>query len=189
MDSSFAATRKMGSKDAENAIAILHTFAFIHHENIAEDMIESPKNSRHQTRRQTEIFSSYVSFFSLTRQVPGTPFSSVKEFALIFCSLSSCLEKQPSIQCTLGTWSTAAVATVCRVHQTNLSVASALVSYITFDYSSEDMAYRRTLIPHIKALGNQTSYDDKWYTKFALAFHEAGSSSDDQETLRNILTH
>ena len=55
-------------------------------------------------------------------------------------------------------------------------VLTLLASSITFRYTSEDYAYRQTLIPHIKAveLSNQRSYDDERYAKFALAFSKAG---------------
>src|SRR6202795_4739 len=39
-DLSFMAIRMMGSRQAETAIFILQTFAFFHHENIAEDMVK-----------------------------------------------------------------------------------------------------------------------------------------------------
>ena len=38
-DLSFTAIRKMESGDAQSAIVILQTFAFFHHENIAEDIV------------------------------------------------------------------------------------------------------------------------------------------------------
>ena len=51
--------------------------------------------------------------------------------------------------------------------QTGFPVASTLLSSsITFRFTSEDLAYRRTLIPHIKALGNQSAYDVERYDKF-----------------------
>src|ERR1700727_2773120 len=56
-----------------------------------------------------------------------------------------------------------------------------LSSSITFHFTSDDYAFRRTLIPHIKSAGQyiagleiETSYNEKQYTNFALAFDEAG---------------
>ena len=56
-----------------------------------------------------------------------------------------------------------------------------LSSSITFVFASEDYAFRRTLVPHIKAVGRHDAvlstpmgYSDERYTNYGLVFYEAG---------------
>jgi tetratricopeptide (TPR) repeat protein len=59
--------------------------------------------------------------------------------------------------------------------------ATMLSSSITFHFTAKDLAFCRALIPHLKALNQYTTevgfllpYQDKQYTCFSLAYHEAG---------------
>ena len=56
-----------------------------------------------------------------------------------------------------------------------------LSSSITFVFASEDYAFCRTLVPHIKAtnqndglMGTPMTYNDERHTNYGLVFHEAG---------------
>jgi tetratricopeptide (TPR) repeat protein len=64
-----------------------------------------------------------------------------------------------------------------------------LSSSITFQFASEDYAYRRSLILYIKAIGSgtQTRYDYVQYAKFALAFSEAGYWKEAEELQVQVL--
>ena len=189
-DLSFKAIRAMGSGDAENAIAIMQTFAFFHHDNIGEDII---KRAAEAVKRPTEEAGGIAGFppqlLLLDQEGAWDPLFFRKgirillSFSLLRKTAGDVIYSlHPLVHC----WSRDSMSNEER--QTHGLVASILLSSsITFGVTSEDFAYRRIIIPHVKALGNQIFDDDEQLNKFVLAFNEAGYWNDAEKLLVDIL--
>src|SRR6202795_4621177 len=73
-DLSFTAIRAMGSRQAETAILILKTFAFFHHENIAEDMIKRAAEASETPNEEASRNTSLRQLLHLDEQGSWDPF-------------------------------------------------------------------------------------------------------------------
>jgi hypothetical protein len=68
-----------------------------------------------------------------------------------------------------------------------------LSSSIPLKFGSEHYAFRRKLLPHIKAnlndirLGTSSSYNDKWYTNFGLVLYEGGYWNEVEELQAQVM--
>ena len=172
----------MGSEDAESAIVILRTFAYFHHENITEDII---KRAAEALKAPNGEVCGNVCFpprlLQLDQAGTWDPHLFCKGIGILLSfsllrKASGIYSLHPLVHC----WSRDSMSDEER--QTSFSAASTLLSSsITYRFTSKDLAYRRTIIPHIKALWDSTSYDEERYEKFALAFHEAGHWKEAEE--------
>ena len=187
-DLSFRAIHVMGTEAAESAIFILQTFAFCHHENIAEEIIKraaeagstEPAIGDDGNGSNVCLPSQLV---QLDKRGCWDPLFFREGIRMLLCYslikkvvVTGIYSFHPLVHC----WSRDRMSHEGR--QISSSLASTLLSSsITFRFMTADFGFRGALIPHIRALGNCTTelgiempYQDKWYTNFSLAYDEAG---------------
>jgi tetratricopeptide (TPR) repeat protein len=184
-DVSFTAIKAMDTAATESAIFILETFAFLHHDNISEAII---KRAAEALEEATLDGSSNACLphplVQLDQEGKWDPFyfregiRNLLSFSLIKkAAVSGVYSLHPLVHA----WSCDRMS-----HQQQLTSCSCamdlLSNSITFNFGSEDYAFRQTLIPHIKAtekcttaMGVALCYDDKQCINFGLVFHEAGN--------------
>ncbi len=192
-DLSFVAieTRAAGSdlvaaNAATSAIVILQTFAFLHHSNISDEIIKRAAEAhRDYNAVDPGRQASYDLILPLLQLgVDGSwdplffreGIQVLLSFSLIRQSVTGHVY---SIHPLVHFWSHDRM--LQEEQQSRCLSANILLSLsITFEYSKEDYAFRRTLIPHIKVSQNgvQTGisipYDDDQCSRFGLALSENG---------------
>jgi Flp pilus assembly protein TadD len=177
----------VAAEAAESAIVILQTFAFFHHDNILEDIIrraaEAPQKPRNDLRLYPSRRASYDLLFRLLQRRKDGSWDPLffREGIRILLSFSL-IKRNPTsnVYCMhplVHLWCHDRMSQDER--QSRCVSANILLSLsITFQFTSEDYAFRRTLIPHIKANdsreGISIPYDDDQYAGFALALHNSG---------------
>jgi hypothetical protein len=200
--------------DAKSAILILQTFAFFHHENITEDILErvAKANGPPLSRKGFRLLPSFL------RVKRDMSWRGAKAFQK--ADLSGDLSRATSDRllqldkngkwnpllfrkgiCVLQSFSLVKGDTSGRIYsvhplvhlwsrdrmtrlgqETNYHFAKMLLyRSVTSDFASEDYAFRRTLVPHIRAIGQHAvelgmakTYNDDEYTNFGLVLSESG---------------
>ena len=184
---SLMAIKAQKTEAAEAAISILQTFSFLHHENISEEIMkraaEAPKTRSDDDESQQ--MENHLSHRLLQCDKDGH-WNPLYFREGIRCLLSFSLIKRAamdnvySMHPLVHSWSRDSMAH--EQQQAGSFFARGLLSSsITFVFASKDYAFRRTLVPHIKAVGRHNAmlrtpmaYNDKRYTNYGLVFHEAG---------------
>src|SRR6202035_4450296 len=144
---------KLDAQVAESAIAILQTFAFFHFDGISEDIFRRAAEAPDIQLRATFILPCQL----LVRKKGGKwDLSFFREgirmlisYSLINKSGSGVYLMHPLVHC----WSRDRM--LQPEQQTRcMSAKTLLAQSITFQYASQDYAFRRTLLLHIKANEN-----------------------------------
>jgi tetratricopeptide (TPR) repeat protein len=194
-DLSFAAieARTAGSDSidaeaAKSAIAILQTFAFLHHDNITEEIVkraaEAPRKSEYETNLEDPARqASYDFLCPLLRQGKDGSWDPLffRDGIRVLLSFSfirqSVAHHAYSVHPLVHFWSHDRMP--MGEQQSRCLAANILLSLsITFEFATEDYAFRRTITPHIKAsyIDSQVQisipYHDDQYTKFGLVLWE-----------------
>ena len=184
---SLTAIKAQMTEAAEAAVSILQIFSFFHHENITEEIMkraaeasQTPSDDDERQQMQYHLFHRLLQVDKDGRWDPfyfrkGT--RTLLSFALI---KKAVMDNVYSMHPLVHSWSRDSMAPEQR--QAGCFFAHGLLSSsITFVFASEDYAFRRTLVPHIKAanrynalLRTPMAYNDKRYTNYGLVFYEAG---------------
>ena len=195
-DLSFAAiearTTGSDSVDAEaakSAMIILGTFAFFHHDNIPEDVIkraaEAPRNPHDDNNFVADRQVSYGYLHPLLQRGKDGRWDPLffREGIRVLLSLSlikkSVVGNVYSMHPLVHLWSYDRMPPEERQSRC-LSANTLLAMSITYQYTNEDYAFRRALIPHIKASQYDTQagitmpYDDEQCARFGFALWENG---------------
>jgi len=200
-DLSFKAIHVMGTPAAESAVFILQTFAFYHHEGIAEEIIKRAAEAGirglaiggDDNGRKVSLPSQLV---QLDQRGSWDPFFFREGIRVLLSyslikkgAISGIYSFHPLVHC----WSRDRMSHEAR--QISSCLASTLLaSSITFHFMATDYAFRRALIPHMKALekcttesGIQIPYQDNQCTKFALVYDEAGYWKEAEELWNQVM--
>jgi hypothetical protein len=177
----------VAAEAAESAIVILQTFACFHHDNILEDIIrraaEAPWKPRNDIRLYPSRRASYALLFPLLQRRKDGSWDPLffREGIQMLLSFSL-IKRNPmgngySMHPLVHLWSYDRMSEEER--QSRCISANILLSLsINFQFTTEEYAFRRTLIPHIKANdsreGISIPYDDDQFAGFALALHNSG---------------
>ena len=184
---SLTAIKAQMTEAAEAAISILQIFSFFHHENITEEIMkraaeasQTPSDDDERQQMQYHLFHRLLQVDKDGRWDPfyfrkGT--RTLLSFALI---KKAAMDNVYSMHPLVHSWSHDSMAH--EEQQAGSFFAHGLLSSsITFVFASEDYAFRRTLVPHIKAVGRHDAvlsapmgYSDERYTNYGLVFYEAG---------------
>ena len=185
---SFTAINRMGTANAESALAIIHTLAFLHHDNVVEEIFKRAAEAAKKplltgsSDENTPICLPHQ-LLQLDQKGSWDPFcfrggiQTLLSFSLIKKGeIGGNFSMHPLVH----SWSRDRMS--YEEQQTNSSYALTLLSSsITFDFTSVDYAFRQSLIPHIKAtekymtgIGIDLDYDVNQCRNFGLAFYEAG---------------
>ena len=191
-DVSYMAIKGMANEAGDAAIVILQMFAFFHHETIGEEIFQKAaealgdpafNNGTWDQIGQLEDNDRLHQLLQLDKADHWDPWFFRKGIQIL---LSFSLIKRGMNH---GTYSVhPLVHCWCRdrlsphQQQTNALCASALLSSsISLGSAANDYAFRRALIPHIKAisqyyagLGVQIPYNQKLYIVFGFALNENG---------------
>jgi tetratricopeptide (TPR) repeat protein len=171
---------EVDARAAESAIAILQIFAFFHFDGISEDIFRRAAEVLDVGLRTTSDLPNLL----LNRNKSGKwdlfflreGIRILISYSLINRSGSGVYSMHPLVHC----WSRDKM--LQHEKQNRCSSAKALLAQsITFQFAIQDYAFRRMLLPHIKAneqytneVGAPQTYDDKQMASFALVFHENG---------------
>src|SRR3984893_12731659 len=175
---------EMDAQAAESAIVILQTFAFLHFDGIAEDIFrraaDNPQDDSDVQMRTTSglphrllncskggqwdllFFREGIRILISYSLIKKNNFGVYSMHPLVHCWIRDrMLEPEQQTRC--------------------MSAKALLAQSITFEFASQDYAFRRMLLPHIKAneqcaneIGAPQTYDDIQMARFALVFHENG---------------
>ena len=186
-DLSLTAIKAQMTEAAEAAISIIQTFSFFHHEGITEEIMKraaeaSKKSSDDDESQQMQNHPSYR-LLQCDKDGRWDPFYFTKGIRSL---LSFSLIKRAGINNTYSmhplvhSWSRDSMSHE-QQQAASFFACSLLSSSIKFIFASEDYAFRRTLVPHIKAVDRHNAllktpiaYNDKQYTNYGLVFYEAG---------------
>jgi hypothetical protein len=210
--------------DAKSAILILQTFAFFHHENITEDILErvaraSQKNGPPQSKKGFRLLPS---FLRVKRDMSRRGAKASQKADLSGDLSRATSDRLPQLNKN-GSWDSLLFrkgisvlrsfslvkgdtsGRIYSVHplvhlwsrdrmtrsgqETHYHIAKMLLyRSVTWDSASEDYAFRRTLVPHIKAIGQHAvelgmakTYNDAEYTNFGLVLYESGYWNEAEE--------
>ena len=184
---SLTAIKAQKTEAAEAAISILQFFSFIHHENISEEIMKRAAEALKTPSDDDESqkMKNHLSYRLLQCDKDGRwdPFYFRKGIrTLLSFSLikKAAMDNIYSMHPLVHSWSRDSMAR--EEQQAGSFFAHGLLSSsITFVFANEDYAFRRILVPHIKAvdrhdaeLGTPMAYNDERYTNYGLVFHEAG---------------
>jgi Tetratricopeptide repeat len=199
IESKAASSDSVVAEAAESAIVILRTFAFFHHDNIHEEIIkraaEAPWKPRYNSDLDTNRYASYCLLRQLLQRWKDGTWDPLffREGIRVLLSFSlikrSATGNVYSMHPLVHLWSHDRMPQEERLRRC-LSANTLLSSSITFQFTAEDYAFRRTLIPHIKANDSQEGifipYDDDQFAKFALV-HESGFWTDAEKLLVQVM--
>ena len=184
---SLTAIKAQMTEAAEAAISILQIFSFFHHENITEEIMkraaeasktssdddESQQMQNHLYHRLLQCDEDGRWDFLYFRE----GIRSLLSFSLI---KRTAMDNIYSMHPLVHYWSHDSMTDEQR-QAGSFFAHKLLSSSITPTFASEDYAFRRTLVPHIKAANRHNSllrtpmaYNDKRYTNYGLVFYEAG---------------
>jgi tetratricopeptide (TPR) repeat protein len=178
-------TAEADGQAAESAITILHIFAFLHYDGITEDIFRRAA----EALQGNDINAKPTTSSDLPRQLlnlrnGGTWDPSIfrdgirilLSFSLVKTSSEGFYCVHPLVHC----WSRDRMSQI-EQQKIGCSVKALLSRSITHRYASEDYAYRRRLLPHIKAVecyvadaGTRKMYNEEEYTNFAFVLSENG---------------
>src|ERR1700722_6584926 len=186
-DVSFATLEVQATEEnhqsAHAAITVLKIFAFLHHENIGEEIFLRAAEASGSGSVDGE--SNYLDdqLLKLNKEGQWDPMT-FKEGIQVLLGLSLVKKGESGrvyfVHPLVHAWSRDRMAP--EEQKLKCSSARGLLSKsITFEMASEDYAFRRTLLAHIQAncqhgteVGIGKNYDGYEYTKFALVQYEAG---------------
>jgi tetratricopeptide (TPR) repeat protein len=182
----------LDAQAAKSAIIILETFAFFHCDGIAEDIFqraaEASQNYINETNLPQKTISDSHRQLLNCNQNGEWDYLFFREGIQMLLSFSLIkrhgLQGGYSIHPLVHCWSRDRMSQL--EQQRNGSSARVLLSQsITFQFASEDYAFRRIILPHIKANTRYadearavTTFCDNEYTKFASVFSENGYWND-----------
>jgi tetratricopeptide (TPR) repeat protein len=165
---------------AESAIAILQTFAFFHFDGISKDIFRRAAEAPDARSRATSNMPSQHLFRNQSGKLDLPLFLEgirmLTSYSLINKSGSGVYSMHPLVHF----WSRD------RMLQSEqqarcMSARTLLTQSITFQFASQDYAFRHTLLSHIKAnekygdeFGTFQTDDDVQMSRFALVFYENG---------------
>src|ERR1700733_1388903 len=171
---------KLDAQAAESAIAILQTFAFLHFDGISEDIFRRAAEAPDVRLRATSNLPCQLLVCNKSGNWDQPFFREgirmLISYSLINKSSSGIYSMHPLVH----HWSHDRMLqpeqkTRC------MSAKTLLAQSITFQFASEDYAFRRTLLSHIKAnekygdeFGTSETDDDVEMSRFALVFYENG---------------
>jgi tetratricopeptide (TPR) repeat protein len=171
---------------AKSAMIILGAFGFFHHDNIPEDIIkraaEAPRNPQDDNNFVADRQASYGYLHPLLQQGKDGRWDPLffREGIRVLLSLSlikrsvTVVGNVYSMHPLVHLWSHDRMLPEERQSRC-LSANTLLAMSITYLYTKEDYAFRRALIPHIKAnqycaqAGIFIPYDDEQCTRFGFA--------------------
>src|SRR6202034_1033604 len=172
------------ARAANSAIVILQTFAFFHFGGISEDIFkraaEAPEGHTDVRPGTTSDLSCQLLNCNKSGKWDPIIFREgiqiLLSFSLIKKNISGVYSMHPLVHC----WSRDRM--LQPEQQKRCSSAKALLAQsTTFQFASQDYAFRRMLLPHITAneqyaneVGAPQTYDDFQMAKFALVFYENG---------------
>jgi tetratricopeptide (TPR) repeat protein len=171
---------EVDAQAAESAIAILQTFAFFHFDGISEDIFRRAAEAQDAQLRATSNLPRQLLVCNKSGKW-DLPFfrdgiRMLISYSLINKSGSGVYSMHPLVHC----WSRDRM--LQPEQQTRcMSAKTLLAQSITFQFASQDYAFRHTLLSHIKAnekygdeVGTSETSDDVKMSRFALVFHENG---------------
>jgi hypothetical protein len=187
-DLSFTAIQKMGTRAADAAILLLQTFAFLHHENISEDIIkwaaeavEWPTLDDGNTMvRDVLLLPQLVQVDQNGSWDPIVFREGIRTLLSYSLMKKAAISGIYSLHPLMHCWSRDHMSHEEQKGKSALA-ATILSSSITFHFTAKDLAFPQALIPHLKALNQYSAevgvhlpYQDKQYTCFSLPYDEAG---------------
>src|SRR3984957_1101601 len=171
------------NQSAHAAITVIKIFAFLHHENIGEEIFLRAAEASGSGSVDGE--SNYLDdqLLKLNKEGQWDPMT-FKEGIQVLLGLSLVKKGESGrvyfVHPLVHAWSRDRMAPEEQKLRCN-SARGLLSKSITFEMASEDYAFRRTLLAHIQAncqhgteVGIGKNYDGDEYTKFALVQYEAG---------------
>ena len=184
---SLTAIKAQMTEAAEAAVSILQIFSFFHHENITEEIMkraaeafQTPSDGDERQQMQYHLFHRLLQCDKDGRWDPWYFREGIRTLLSFSLIKRAAMANVYSIHPLVHSWSRDSMAHEQR--QAGCFFACSLLSSsITFVFASEDYAFRRTLVPHIKAtnrhnalLRTPMAYNDERYTNYGLVFYEAG---------------
>ena len=201
-DCTFGTSDRMTSRTAEIAIFILETFAFLHNENISEDIIKraaeapfeidtTPQLQCGQPMANKQSLRELISPELLRCHDSGEWDPLVfREGIQILCSFAL-VKPNPStnsyyVHPLIHSWSRHRMTNEDK--QKKWFLTSSLLAH-SFSLNPEDRVFRRSLIPHLIFCKSHktTSYMDNQFFKFGYAFLENGLYNEGEESMVQIL--
>ena len=184
---SLTAIKAQMTEAAEAAISILQIFSIFHHEHITEEIIKraseaskTPSDDGESQQMQNHLYHRLLQCDKDGRWDSlyfREGIRSLLSFSLI---KRAAMDNIYSMHPLVHSWSRDSMADEQR-QAGSFFAHNLLSSSITPTFASEDYAFRRTLVPHIKAanrhnslLGTSMAYNDERYTNYGLVFYEAG---------------
>ena len=184
---SLTAIKAQMTEAAEAAISILQIFSFFHHENITEEIIKraaeaskAPSDDDGSQQMQNHLYHRLLQCDKDGRWDSlyfREGIRSLLSFSLI---KRAAMDNIYSMHPLVHSWSRDSMSHEQR-QAGSFFARDLLSSSITFVFASEDYAFRRTLVPHIKAANRHNTllmtpmaYNDERYTNYGLVFYEAG---------------
>ena len=186
------AAQKRGHKAiaAKSAITIYQLIAFLHHENIPEELFKNAAENYKKRNIDEEVEVGLP--LSITMLNPKVLFLDEKgewnkiQFqlgiqVLLSFSLIKCSGKLYSVHPLVHSWSRSRVPKM-EIDQQVLMTKALLACSVELDYTIDNYEYCGFLAPHIRTINNQAAqlnlnnlyYDDE-YDRFSLVFHHIGS--------------
>jgi hypothetical protein len=183
-------------QDAKAALQLLHLFAFMHNQSIMEEIFKrAAESQRPGNNVKAQYSSDYSTEVSELLQVSGDgiwdPFLFRKGLSMLF-SLSLITKDQSgryfSMHVLVHSWARDHMPDAMRPQQAG-AVTALLLSSINGRFLAKDYAFRRQLLPHIRACEKHraaeriTKSDNLEHTgNFSLVFYEGGHWKEAEET-------
>ena len=184
---SLTAIKAQMTEAAEAAISILQIFSIFHHEHITEEIMKcaaeaskTPSDDGESQQMQNHLYHRLLQCDEDGRWDSlyfREGIRSLLSFSLI---KRAAMDNIYSMHPLVHSWSRDSMTDEQR-QAGSFFAHNLLSSSITPTFAPEDHAFRRTLVPHIKAANRHNSllrtpmaYNDKRYTNYGLVFYEAG---------------
>jgi tetratricopeptide (TPR) repeat protein len=188
-------------QDAKFALKLLHLFAFQHHESIMEETFKRAAESRRlssnaRVKQSFDFSASLSELLEVGADGIWDPFHFRKGLSMLL-SLSLVTRDRTgryfSMHVLVHSWARDHVYDAMRLQQT-WDVTALLSSSISWEFQAGDYAFRRQLLPHIRACGRYhvaektTDTEDlEDASNFSLVFYEGGYWREAEEALVHIV--
>ena len=198
----------VAAEAAESAIGILRTFAFLHHDNISEEIIKraaegdqklSPSQHEDPNSGQPRAYDLIRRYLQRRKDGSWDPlfFRDGIRMLLSFSLIKRNVTRAGNVYCIhplVHLWSRDRMSQ--EEKQSSCLAANTLLSLsIDFESNAEGYGFHRTLVPHIKANDSPSRegivlpYDDHRYAGFALALGRSGYWTETESLLVQVVEY